>query len=76
MVAGVRVLAVFADSPADGTLQQGDLITAVDGHPVHNTWALVLAVRQHPAGTTLTIEFVRDGHRFERPILLAPAPTS
>ena len=75
MVAGVRVLAIFPNSPAAGTLQEGDLIIGLDGHAVHTTWALVLAVRQHPAGTTVTVEFLRDGRRYERPVLLAPAPT-
>lgn len=55
---GVDVIDVIADTPADGVLRSGDVITAVDGDPVATDTELVEAI----AGTQpLALQVERDG---------------
>ena len=57
----VVVVDVVADSPAEGRLAAGDVITAVDGVKVSEPAELRELVRAQPAGSTLTIDYQRDG---------------
>lgn len=41
---GVDIVDVMADTPADGVLQPGDVITAVDGTPVRTDGELIAAI--------------------------------
>ncbi|WP_431915378.1 YlbL family protein [Micromonospora wenchangensis] len=52
---------VAADGPAAGALKAGDVFTTVDGAKVTSATRLVELVRGKPAGTALTIGYVRDG---------------
>ncbi|MFE7873785.1 PDZ domain-containing protein [Micromonospora humida] len=52
---------VAADGPAAGALKAGDVVTTVDGAKVTSASRLVELVRGKPAGTALTIGYVRDG---------------
>ncbi|QDY10460.1 PDZ domain-containing protein [Micromonospora sp. HM134] len=52
---------VAADGPAAGALKAGDVVTTVDGAKVTSATRLVELVRSKPAGTSLTIGYVRDG---------------
>ncbi|MFT4299693.1 MAG: trypsin-like peptidase domain-containing protein [Aeromicrobium sp.] len=45
----------------DAGLKAGDIITALDGHPVASSSALVAAVRGHQPGDTVKITYLRDG---------------
>jgi Lon-like protease len=58
-----EVVVVQADPgfPAAGVLKAGDVITAVDGHPVPTESALTGLIRAHPAGSTLTVSISRNG---------------
>jgi len=47
--------------PAAGVLKAGDVITAVDGHPVTGVSSLTALIGVHPAGSTLTLTIVRGG---------------
>jgi PDZ domain-containing protein len=47
--------------PAYGVLKAGDVITAVDGHPVTGATGLTGLIAAHPAGSTLTVTVVRSG---------------
>lgn len=59
---GVTVGGVMPDSPAaEAGLQEGDIITAVNGEPVSTPRDLVQAVRTADAGDTLTLDITRNG---------------
>lgn len=58
--AHVVVNAVFADSPSQGSLLPGDRILKVNGRAVSEPADVSRAVRGQPAGTTFTIEVMRD----------------
>jgi S1-C subfamily serine protease len=47
---GARVVDVVADTPADGVLQPGDVIVAVDGAPVTTAHDLSTALESAPPG--------------------------
>ena len=47
--------------PAYGVLKSGDLITAVDGKPVTSATGLQQLINAHPAGSTLTVNIIRNG---------------
>jgi Lon-like protease len=51
---GVEVTAVYPDAPADGKLEVGDVIVAVDGKPVETTEELRKAMSQVTPGKTVT----------------------
>lgn len=58
---GIEVEDVTPGSPAAKVgLQPGDVITKVNGHPVHNGADLVDPIAQTPIGKTIDLEFVRD----------------
>jgi putative serine protease PepD len=59
---GALVQEVLAGAPAaDAGLRGGDLITAVDKTPVHSVDELIIAIREHKVGQTVTITYYRDG---------------
>ncbi|MEX2587725.1 MAG: site-2 protease family protein [Actinomycetota bacterium] len=58
---GARLVATVPDSPAEGKLQEDDLITAVNGTEVNLSADLRDIISVRPAGTTFEIELVRDG---------------
>ena len=57
----VVVVAAEPGYPAYGVLRAGDVITAVDGHPVTGESQLTSLISAHPAGSTLTLTIVRNG---------------
>jgi len=58
---GVVVLQVTPHGAADGKLQTGDVITAVDGMPVTLAEQLVSAVQRHKPGDTVAFTVGRNG---------------
>lgn len=66
-LAAVRLLEVFADSPAQaGNLQVGDLITKVDGQPVSELGMTGTVVRlRGPVDTVVEIQVQRETELFE-----------
>jgi putative serine protease PepD len=59
---GALIVAVVSGEPADAAgLQQGDLITAVDGAPVAGAADLSGLVRDHQPGQRATITVTRNG---------------
>ena len=46
--------------PAYGVLKAGDVITAVDGHPVTGQASLTSLIAAHPAGSTLTLTIIQE----------------
>jgi PDZ domain-containing protein len=57
----VAVKEVVEGAPAQGTLQPGDVLTAVDGTPVTSPSKLTQLIRSKPAGTDRTFTIVRNG---------------
>ena len=51
--------------PAYGVLKAGDVISAVDGHPVTGPSGLTSLIAAHPAGSTLTVTITRAGYSTE-----------
>ena len=56
---GAIVEQLVSQSPAAAVLQQGDVITSIDGHPVRVGTDLQQAVRARPAGTSFELEIER-----------------
>jgi PDZ domain-containing protein len=57
----VLVKEVPSGSPSQGRLSVGDQITTVDGAPVTSGPRLTALIRGKPAGSTLTIGYIRNG---------------
>jgi Lon-like protease len=57
----VTVAGILDDSPAAGTLVEGDVIAAVNGEPVHSVEELRAAVRENGSETPAELVVVRDG---------------
>jgi S1-C subfamily serine protease len=52
----------------------GDLITEIDGKPVHDTKAVAQAVAQKKVGDVATLTVVRGGRTLKLPVTLRPQP--
>ena len=67
--------AVVAGSPADEAgLQDGDIITAVEGTPVDRSQPLDLQVLRYKPGEEITLSVLRDGETLELPTTLGTRP--
>jgi S1-C subfamily serine protease len=68
---GAEIANVASGSPAAGAgLQQGDVITAVDGTPVSSPADLAQQVRSHQPGDQVTITYSRGGNSTDAPVQL------
>jgi Lon-like protease len=67
----VVVKSVDPGGPSDARLRPGDVITSVDGQPVETAAGLVDLIQGKPAGSRLTIGYVRGGARASFPITSA-----
>ncbi len=68
---GVVVLATVEGRPADGPLQQGDVILSVDEKPITSSETLSTQIRTHRPGDDVVLQ-VRRGDR-TRTVRVAPA---
>jgi serine protease Do len=69
---GVLVDAVTKGSPASNAdLQQGDVITAFDGHAITGTRDLAMAVANTPSGKTVNMTVWRNGHSHSQSITVS-----
>jgi PDZ domain-containing protein len=71
---GVSVTQVEPGSPADGTLQVGDLIKEIDGQAVLTADDAAAVIRAHAIGDTITISGLRNDQPFSVQVTLAPHP--
>jgi putative serine protease PepD len=72
---GAAVVSVPSGSPAaEGGLQKGDLITALDDARVTSGDSLVEAVGTHVPGDEVTVTFTRDGEEMQASVTLVPNP--
>lgn len=69
----VTVNDVEKGAPADGVLEKGDVITKVDGTPMHSVTATQNAVLSTKPGDDVTLVITRDGKR--QTITLTTAPS-
>jgi S1-C subfamily serine protease len=79
---GAIVIKVNHGAPAWDVIEPGDVMLAIDGHPIANdlsvgsdygtrlSWASVLMTKQ--AGDTLNVQLIRDGKRMEKSVRLHP----
>ena len=58
---GALIVRVVDDSPADGNLQEGDIITALDGDAIDGPRDVVDYVREQEPGDVIVFEVMRDG---------------
>jgi serine protease Do len=69
---GIVIEAVEPGSPADKVgLKAGDVITDVNGHPVHTGADLVNPIAQTPIGQSVKVEYVRDKQQKEATLTVA-----
>jgi putative serine protease PepD len=69
---GAQIASIEDGSPAAGAgLQEGDVITAVDGEPVTSPADLAREIRSHEPGDQVTIAYNRDGNAAEVQVELA-----
>jgi Lon-like protease len=71
---GARVQEVLKDGPAAGHFHSGDVITAIDGEPIHLRDEVGTVVRSKPAGTTFAFTVVNKGRMRTETITSAEAP--
>lgn len=57
----VYVYSVVEGSGADGVLDKGDYITAIDGESATSSDQLLAALKKHTPGDTVAVTIVRDG---------------
>ncbi|NLG71111.1 MAG: PDZ domain-containing protein [Chloroflexi bacterium] len=61
---GIVISEVTADSPAERAgLEEGDVITAVDGEPVESPTAFIETIRSFEPGDSVQITVIRQGER-------------
>ncbi len=73
---GAFVQEVVPDhAAAKAGLQHGDVILAVDGHPVEDTRALIDRISSTPPGTTVKLEVFRNGEKTTMPVVLEERTT-
>ena len=65
---GARIVEIARGGPADGTLEAGDVVTAVDGRPVHVAADLGAALAGVADGHTVTLTVARTGRTLEVPV--------
>jgi S1-C subfamily serine protease len=70
---GVVVSEVHDGGPANGKLEPGDVITAVDDWSTDNPDELLLRLASHAAGDTVTITTLRSGETRTATVALEPA---
>jgi PDZ domain-containing protein len=71
---GAQVQHVVDGMPAQGVLQVGDIITAVDGQPITTTDSLVQAVAGHNVGDVLAVTIRRGDQELTVQVPIARAP--
>jgi S1-C subfamily serine protease len=72
---GALIQEVGAGSPAEKAgIKPGDVITAVDGKPIHTPEDLIALIRGHHPGDTVQVTLVRDGAQQNVSVALTERP--
>ena len=69
---GAAVDSVLPESPSQGFLQPGDVITGVDGQPVATTADLIRLIGRQQAGDSVHLQTMRAGAQREVAVRLLP----
>jgi PDZ domain-containing protein len=72
---GAEVESLIEGMPAQGVLQVGDIIVAVDGQPVDTTNSLIQAITRHRVGDQVTLTIRRDGQNQDLQVGTRSSPT-
>jgi len=72
---GVRIISVASDGPSAAVLKVGDMISAVDGHPVQRPPDLVRAIHKHTVGTTVRLSVLRGANSLSFTVQTIGRPT-
>jgi putative serine protease PepD len=73
---GARITAIMAGSPAaTAGLHQGDIVEAVDSHPVDSLADLQASLYTSPPGTPVSLMLMRSGQDMMTTMTLAGSPT-
>lgn len=67
---GVEVVSVLEGTPAEGVLEAGDIITAINGKPVFVGTDAVAEISSYAIGDTITLTVSRDEDTIELPVTL------
>lgn len=70
----VKVADVVEGGPADGKLETGDLLLAVNGKKVRTFEQLTGFIRPLPVGTEITVTVLRDGRQVREKMTTTSAP--
>jgi membrane-associated protease RseP (regulator of RpoE activity) len=74
---GVRVREAVAGGPAaKGGLASGDLITSIDGKPVHGNTDMISTIGSLPPGTQVAFEIDRNGQKQQINVTLGKRPAA
>ncbi len=74
---GAQVTKVQPNSPAlSAGLQQGDVVTAINGKPISSTSQFIQTVDSYPPGTKLTLTVKRGGTTKQIPLTLGNRPST
>jgi serine protease Do len=57
-------------------LESGDVVAAVDGHPVMEAREVIAAIRQHAIGDTVKLEIQRGGEKLQKSVAILERPNS
>jgi Lon-like protease len=72
---GAEVESIIEGMPAQGVLQVGDIIIAVDGQSVETTNSLIQAITRHHVGDQLTLTIRRNGQNLDLQVGTHASPT-
>ncbi len=68
---GARLISVTRGGAAEKAgLRPGDVVTEIDGEPVHSVDQLVVALREHKVGELVTVTYLRSGATGSAKVLL------
>ncbi|MDR3505725.1 MAG: trypsin-like peptidase domain-containing protein [Acidocella sp.] len=73
---GALIGSVSPGSPSDGTLQAGDVVTALAGVDVANPRELQIRTAEIPAGQQVSVKYWRDGSADKAKITIAVPPAA
>jgi PDZ domain len=71
---GAKVTALRPNSPAQGHLEVGDIVTAVDGQLVHSMAQFIDVLHAIPSKTAVDLGLTRHGQGLTTSVVLAPSP--
>lgn len=73
---GVEVGGVIKGTPADGVLQKGDVILAINGESTKTMEEFITIMNKTKPGETITLRVLRDGQELNLQLTLAENPDS